>query len=227
MSLSNLLDRPVWNSLATGWSALAQGGPLARRIDPRYGPFGAAADASDVAQSALATLVPDDGELWIVEPHPIAPPPGVRLLRKARLAQMIADRLDKAPLPALTPVLLTDDDAADMRALALLTRPGPFLPLTHQLGRFIGIRDQGQLVAMAGERMRMPGVTEVSGVCTHPDHRGRGYAKGLMRLVMRAMEDRGETPFLHAYADHLGTIALYETLGFRIRAAMHMMVLAR
>src|SRR3546814_1013814 len=89
-----------------------------------------------------------------------------------------------------------------MRALALMTRPGPVLPLTHRLGRFIGIREQGRLIAMAGERMRMPGFAEVSGVCTHPDHRGRGHAKRLMRIVAKAMLERGETPFLHAYAAH-------------------------
>lgn len=224
--LSNsLLDRAVWNSLSTGWSTLAQGDADARRIDPRYGVFGAAADGGEQAQAALAALVPDDGELWIVERDAVTAPPGTRILRQARLAQMIADG-DDAPIP-LAPLVLTDADAAEMRALALLTKPGPFLPLTHRLGRFIGIRQDGRLIAMAGERMRLPGLAEVSGVCTHPDHRGRGLAKGLMRLVMQAMRARGETPFLHAYADHAATIALYETLGFRVRAEMHMLVVAR
>ena len=113
-----------------------------------------------------------------------------------------------------------------MRALALMTKPGPFLPLTHRLGRFVGIREEGRLIAMAGERMRVPGFAEVSGVCTHPEHRGRGHAKGLMQVVVRTMLQRGETPFLHAYAAHEATVALYETLGFRIRARMHMMVIA-
>jgi len=128
--------------------------------------------------------------------------------------------------PALEPAVLTDQDAAEMRALALMTKPGPFLPLTHRLGRFVGIREEGRLIAMAGERMRVPGFAEVSGVCTHPEHRGRGHAKGLMQVVVRTMLQRGETPFLHAYAAHEATVALYETLGFRIRARMHMMVIA-
>ncbi len=123
--------------------------------------------------------------------------------------------------------MLDEGDAADMRALSLLTRPGPFGPLTHRLGRFVGVRDHGQLVAMAGERMRLPGFTEVSGVCTHPDFRGRGLAGALMRIVMQAMLDRGETPFLHAYAAHDRTIALYETLGFAVRARLPMTVLVR
>lgn len=223
----HLLDRPVWNALATGWSTLAQGDVRARRIDPLHGPFGAATDDGATAQAALGALAPQDGELWIVERAPIAPPPATRLLRTAMLAQMIADRPVAGIAPAFAVTALTEADAADMRALALMTRPGPFLPLTHRLGRFIGVKQDGVLVAMAGERMRLPGFAEVSGVCTHPDHRGQGYAKGLMRMVMQSMQARGETPFLHAYADHDATIALYKTLGFRVRAKLNMMVVTR
>ena len=198
---------------------------MALRIDPRYGPFAAAADGSPAAQAALAALVPEQGELWIVEPDAQKPPPGTRLIREAMLVQMVAEEMAREA-PALEPAVLTDEDAVDMRTLALMTRPGPFLPLTHRLGRFIGIREEGRLIAMAGERMRVPGFAEVSGVCTHPDHRGRGHAKRLMQIVAQAMLERGETPFLHVYAAHEATVALYETLGFRIRARMHMMVIA-
>jgi ribosomal protein S18 acetylase RimI-like enzyme len=217
------LDRPVWNALATGWSALAQGDRRAKRIDPRYGPFAAAGSNPE----ALAALVPDDGELWIVERDPLPLPSSVLVRREAMLAQMIADDAAAIPVPALRPTLLSEADASEMRALANLTRPGPFHPLTHRLGRFVGVRDKGMLVAMAGERMRMPGLAEVSGVCTHPDYRGRGHAKALMRCVMQAMRARGETPFLHAYAAHAATVAMYETLGFRVRAEMRMTVIAR
>lgn len=222
MSIS-LLDRPVWNALSSGWSALAEGDGLARRIAPEYGPFGAPADGSEAAQAALARLIPDGGELWIVEQSTFAPPPGLRVVRQAALAQMIAETV-QGDMPQTEPSAMTDDDADQMRALAALTRPGPFHALTHRLGRFIGVRENGVLVAMAGERMRMPGLAEVSGVCTHPDHRGRGHAGALMRHLMQAMLARGETPFLHAYAAHEATIALYEALGFRMRARMQLTV---
>ncbi|WP_176591425.1 GNAT family N-acetyltransferase [Sphingobium sp. EM0848] len=218
------LHRPVWNALNSGWSTLAEGGAKALRIDPRYGPFAAAADGGAEAQTALAALVPQDGEAWIVEPDPIVAPPGTHVLREAMLVQMVAADIHGTSL-TLDPVSLGEEDAAEMRTLALMTKPGPFLPLTHRLGHFIGIRDQGKLVAMAGERMRIPGFAEISGVCTHPDHRGKGYAKALMQLVGRAMLARGETPFLHAYAAHEATVALYRTLGFEVRAQMHMMVI--
>ena len=112
---------------------------------------------------------------------------------------------------------LGDADAPEMLALATLTEPGPFFVKTHQLGRFVGIRQDGRLVAMAGERMQPDGFTEVSGVCTHPDHRGRGYAAALMGEVARGILARGDTPFLHAYASNQAAIALYERLGFQHR----------
>ena len=220
------LDNPVWNSLNGGWATLAQGDAQAKRIDPLYGPFGATIDAGPSARQALATLVPTDGELWLVGNDAHIPPADIHVVRTATLAQMMATALTAGSGPAPDWTVLTESDGAEMRDLALLTKPGPFHPLTHRLGRFIGVRDEaGRLIAMAGERMRMPGFAEVSGVCTHPDARGRGYAGALMRIVMQAMLDRGETPFLHAYASHDRTIALYETLGFRVRAQLPMMVL--
>jgi predicted GNAT family acetyltransferase len=118
-------------------------------------------------------------------------------------------------------------DVPEMIALTKLTEPGPFNSRTHELGTYLGIRSEGKLVAMAGERMRVPGCTEVSAVCTHPDHTGRGYAKSLMLEIMRRIRSRGETPFLHVRADNVPAIELYRKIGFRERRFGHYAVLRK
>jgi len=80
---------------------------------------------------------------------------------------------------------------------------------------------------MAGERLKVPGYTEVSAICTHPDHLGNGYAGMLMNAVMLRIRDRGETPFLHVRKDNVRAIALYERLGFRTRTVQHFAILRR
>jgi len=105
------------------------------------------------------------------------------------------------------------------------TQAFPFFARTHALGRYIGIREDGRLAAMAGERMRYDGFTEISAVCVHPDFRGRGYAQALVRAMMRSIADRGDTPMLHVFDDNHGAIALYESLGFVGRAVFHVVPL--
>jgi predicted GNAT family acetyltransferase len=124
-------------------------------------------------------------------------------------------------------VELSATDSPEMRELTALTKPGPFGPRTHELGYYVGIRDGGKLVAMAGERMKVPGYTEVSAVCTHPDHLGKGYAATLMTEIMRSIRARGEKPFLHVRGDNSRAIAIYERLGFQKRWEGHYAVLRR
>lgn len=224
--MAHPLDRPVWNALIGRWTGFARGDERALALRADYGPFAAARDTSPESQAALAALVPDTGVLWIVEAEEQPLPPGTVEVGRPLLHQMEASAIaqGRADLPVEP---LADADASEMQALAALTEPGPFLSRTHEFGGFIGIRQQGRLVATAGRRMRPPGFTEVSGVCTHPDFRGRGYAGALMRLVAQSILDEGETPFLHVYGANSGAIALYETLGFRFRAEMKMLVVAR
>ena len=220
------LDRPVWSALTSRWKPLSLGDDRARRLAPEYGPFAAAADLSPESLAALAALAPAEGVLALLEAEAQPVPPALQASFGAPAVQMMCEAVTPGE-PAFAYAPLTDADASEMLALARLTKPGPFAERTHRLGRFIGVRTGGRLVAMAGERMRPTGFTEVSGVCTHPDARGRGYAAALMRVVARRILDEGETPFLHAYADNAGAIALYESLGFRIRRTIQVTMLAR
>mgnify|MGYP001287879313 CR=1 FL=1 len=228
MTASHPLDRPVWSMLTGRQAHLAEGDARAVRLDRGYGPFGAAVDAGAEAQAALAALVPRKGEMWIVESEPWPVPPGTREVRRAVLAQMVTEGAPPEPRPDDPSILsLSEADAPDMAALAFHAQPGPWGPATHRYGPFFGVRDQRRLLAMAGQRMLMPGMAEVSGVATWKDCRGRGLARALIGHVMRAMAARGEQPFLHSYADNAGAIALYESLGFRIRRQVHALVIAR
>lgn len=226
--VSHPLDRPVWSMLTGRQVHLAEGGARAVRLDRGYGLFGAAADTGDDAQAALAALVPDEGEIWIVEGEPWPVPAGTRAVKRAVLVQMVADGAPPLPRdgePAI--VALGDGDAPEMTALADHAKPGPWGPKTHLYGPFFGIRESGRLLAMAGQRMLMPGMAEVSGVSTWADCRGRGYARTLIGHVMREMVARGEQPFLHSYADNDGAIALYKSLGFRIRREVHVLAIVK
>jgi hypothetical protein len=227
MASAHPLDHAVWSALTGRQSHLALVADGARRYDPAYGVFAAVGEKTDANLAALGALVAAHGDVALLQADPATEAPGVVVASQDLGVQMVAERLTAGPPPEFDIVPLGDADGPEMLALATLTRPGPFFERTHQLGDFFGVREDGRLVAMAGERMKPDGFTEVSGVCTHPDHRGRGYAGALMRLVARRILDRGETPFLHAYASNTGAIALYETLGFTLRREVLMTRLSR
>ncbi|BCL32724.1 GNAT family N-acetyltransferase [Streptomyces aurantiacus] len=129
--------------------------------------------------------------------------------------QFVDDGLAAAPDPEA--VRLGPADVPEMLDLVERTRPGPFLPRTIELGTYLGIRREGALVAMAGERLHPPGWTEISAICTDPDFRGEGLATRLTLAVAHGIRARGETPFLHTGAGNTDAIRLYESLGFRLR----------
>ena len=222
-----MLDRPVWAALSTRHLSLSVGGALARRYAADINPFASARDDTAAALTALAELVQPGECIFLLQVPDIVVPDGLVTVKAAKGVQMIATRSAGAVTADEDIVELGDGDAPEMLALAELTQPGPFLARTHKMGMFRGIRIGGRLAAMAGERFRFPGYTEVSGVCTHPDFRGRGLARRLSAAVAAHIESRGERPFLHAWKTNRPAISLYESLGFAIRAEVDVKVLAR
>ncbi|MHB1207341.1 MAG: GNAT family N-acetyltransferase [Rhodospirillaceae bacterium] len=221
---SHPLDQPVWSALTTRQAQFAVGRGLAMRFAADVSPFAAARDDSPASTAALAALVPPRG--YTVVMHAWTPQPGIVVEKESLIVRMVAaGAIGTADTDSIQP--LTEADAPEMLALATLTEPGPFLARTHRLGSFWGIKEGNRLVAMAGERLRPPGFTEVSGVCTHPDARGRGYARKLSSLVAREIAARGEIPFLHAYATNTNAVRLYESLGFAIRCQVAATMLRR
>ncbi|KAA0081262.1 GNAT family N-acetyltransferase [Mycolicibacterium sp. P9-64] len=197
--------------------------------------------------SAFAAL-PDepDGDDWndlaaLVEPHEgvaltasgtEAPPNWTELVRIPCI-QMIGAGVEarpdgELPVASLAPddlLRLSDDDVPDMLELVALTKPGPFAPRTIEMGSYVGIREEGRLIAMAGERLHPPGWTEISAVCTAPEHRGRGLATRLMQAVAYGIRERGETPFLHVASSNTTAMRLYEAMGYLPRASFDVVAL--
>jgi predicted GNAT family acetyltransferase len=221
------LDRPVWASLITHHAALSEGNALARRFARDVNLLASACDDTPAAVAALADLVKPEESVFVLQVPEVVVPSGVNVVKTAKGVQMVAARGTTFEATRSGIVTLTDEDAPEMLALATLTEPGPFLARTHTMGTFVGIRIGGRLVAMAGERMRLPGYTEVSGVCTHPDFRGRGLARRLSAAVAADIVARGDQAFLHAWKTNRSAISLYEGLGFRFRAEVNVVVLRR
>ncbi|MET3523350.1 GNAT family N-acetyltransferase [Mesorhizobium abyssinicae] len=224
--MNHLLDRPIWSALSSRHQSFAQGDSLARRYRPSIVPFAATAADDTASLEALGRLIPPLESSIVVQADAIVLPAALSAISTASLVQMIAER----PVQAVSDERirrLTQDDAAEMLALAALTRPGPFTLEALSLGDFWGVKIDGRLAAMAGERMKQPGYTELSGVCSHPDFRGGGLARRLSLFVANQIMTRGEIPYLHAYASNVAAIGLYESIGFRLRSMMNMAVVQR
>jgi GNAT superfamily N-acetyltransferase len=227
------LDNPIWKALTTSHAHFAQGGDLARRFPADVSLLGAVKQPSGKAFDSLAEITGTNPVGLFLEelgqlPCGWTPVSSVPLLQMV-YANAITPRSGDRPSlrPALQCIELTPAESPEMMALAELTQPGPFGRRTHELGTYLGIRCQGKLAAMAGERLRVPGFTEISAVCTHPDFLGRGYATTLMKELMQRIRRRGEQPFLHVRENNTRPIELYLRLGFTQRVLYHYSVVRR
>jgi predicted GNAT family acetyltransferase len=211
------LDNPVWHALR---------GPQSRflaphstedlvHFDSEVSVFSAVDRIDDAIWKRIAELVGLGGICGLFRDEVPSLSKGWEEHFRGSCLQMVAE--DLASPSSLDVVRLGADDAPDMLALAELTEPGPFLLRTLELGRFIGLRRDGRLVAMAGERFRVPGFVEISAVCTHPDARGEGLAAQLTLNVAQSIREGGDEAFLHVLEDNENAIRLYQKLGFTIR----------
>jgi GNAT superfamily N-acetyltransferase len=228
-SVAHPLDNPIWNSLLTEHRSFAVSNALARRYPAAVGPLSGIAHQSAANYEALRELASPGGVVVLFCQEKPAPPPGWTLIRGGVLSQMIcAQPADPVPITLTRGEEFRSLTAADVPAmveLAELTEPGPFRERTIELGAFFGIFQSGRLLAMAGERTHLPQFVEVSAVCTHPDARGRGYARMLIATVMDEIRQRGKTPFLHSFAHNYSAIRVYESLGFTLRRNLELAVL--
>jgi ribosomal protein S18 acetylase RimI-like enzyme len=212
---TDVLDVAAWASLTGPHAGFAQGSGQVLRYPPDVSPFVAVAPGADDGFWAdLHALAGDGVDVAVASAVDVATaPPGWGVVGPIDGVQLIGtDRFVTAPDPEA--VRLGDDDVPEMLDLIARTQPGPFLPRTHTLGTYLGLRREGRLVAMAGERLHPPGWREISAVCTDAAFRNQGLAARLVRAVGHGIAERGERPLMHASAANTGAIRLYLELGF-------------
>jgi ribosomal protein S18 acetylase RimI-like enzyme len=223
------LDNIIWKALTTRQAEFAESFKQVRKFMPEVSPLAAFPEPTPEGYESLTGLVDTGATIGLFLDAPYQPQAGWSFLAGAPMPEMVYEGDGVPSSSASDPeiVELSAADVPEMMALTALTKPGPFHKRTYELGTYLGIRREKKLVAMAGERLKVPGYTEVSAVCTHPDHTGHGYARILMIEVMERILERGETPLLHVREDNVRAIQLYERLGFRLRVLLHFAVLRK
>lgn len=217
------LDNPVWHSLTGAHASYASGYGKARHYVRDIAPFSAIEDASAQAYADLATHLPPGAEARLFRPADEPLPIGWEQLDSFPMLQMVAQR-EVARMATRPPVVELGVESVDaMLALTTVSKPGPFGARTVLLGGYIGVVEDGRLLAMAGERMRVAGHVELSAICTHPDARGRGLGARLTTVLMQRAFDRGERPFLHVRPENAAACSLYQRLGFETRRELRIL----
>ena len=226
-SASHPLDEVIWRALSSVQKPLAEGDEFARRYPAAVAPFAATIDLNPLSFRSLSTLMgPNEDRIALFTPTETQPPPPFSVFLREKVDQMILAETETCEQPPVTEVeILRQMDVPEMLALTSITQPGPFGPRTIELGKYLGVRRGGALAAMAGERMRLEGFTEISAVCVNPAFRGHGLTTKLIRMLAAPIFRRYETPFLHVFNSNHQAISLYRKLGFTLRRQLNLTVL--
>jgi ribosomal protein S18 acetylase RimI-like enzyme len=214
------LDNPVWHALGGPQAGFALKRPHARRFDPEVAPFFAIEEPSDRAYRDIGDLLGKSPEARLFRPEKEPAPPGWSKTFEKPIDQMILPPTAALPAALSSIIELREADAPAMQELAKRADPGPFAPRTRELGTYLGIHDGERLVAMAGERLRLPGWIEISAVAVDKEYRGRGFGRALSGALVARIRAAGQMPFLHVYPDNKAAFALYKAMGFVQRTTL-------
>lgn len=216
----SLLDNPIWQALNTAHAAFNEGDERLKYFYPDISPFVAMSDWQEADQFYLDKHLPADRGFFYIIRDKIKLPGSCKKVFTIPLWQMVMQQHMPFTVKDTSIQPLDHTHIPAMIGLTALTRPGPFTQRTIEFGNYTGIFEQDQLVAMAGERLKIPGYTEVSAICTHPDATGKGYGATLLSAACARILEKGQTPFLHVRNDNTRAIQMYEKAGFTIRCEM-------
>lgn len=220
------LDNHLWNALNGPLARHSRAVGQVRLLSPDIGAVAALEEVSPASARDLASALAVGAEILVIAPVPLVRSGQLDLLSVKPVLQMVAAQPVPTD-PALSPLELGAADFPRMLALVDLARPGPLGPRAMELGSFFGIFAGDELVALAGERLRLNGYAEVATVCTHPHHRGKGYAKAVVSAVAQRIVEAGSVPFLGVDDGNIPAIRLYEQLGFAHRTTFYLSLVRR
>lgn len=225
--MKHVLENPVYQGLISGDKQLSYGTDKVKYFDENVSPFAGFDEGYRQGFEDLYDILPAGRTILYAIPQSIRPPKGWQPLHELQGVQMLyVGNTPASPTP-FNLVPLQEQHIDQMVELATLTKPGPFGPRTIDFGHYYGIFEEDKLVAMTGQRLHVHQFTEVSAVCTHPDHLGKGYAAALVQQAVQLIVQQDQTPFLHVRADNTRAISLYERLGFVIRGTMNFYFMKR
>ena len=226
--MNHILDNPIWEGLNTGNKHLASGNECVKYFPSRVTTFAGFRDFDAEEFQLLYNMLPQGSVRATFIPYHIDVPAPWQSLPGLEIYQMIDNghitQIGSNDMSDDMIVLLTNKDIPAMLNLTRLTNPGPFNERTIEFGNFFGIFSGNELVAMAGQRLQVHEYSEISAVCTHPDHQGLGYARRLLLHQMKIIRGEGRKPMLHVKTDNKAAVSLYESLGFEIRRKLEVII---
>ena len=225
--VDDLLKNPVYNALMTGDAQLSMGTGVVKYFDQEVSPFAGFPHEYEKGFDELYDLMPAGRRILYATPGSITKHKGWQLLTELKGLQFVYSGGEINSQATVQITRLTNENVDEMQKLATLTKPGPFASRTIEFGHYHGIFENGKLAAMTGQRLHVGDYTEISAVCTHPDHLGKGYAATLINHQLKLIHAQGKKPFLHVKADNDRAIALYERLGFKVSRGMNFYFLKR